>query len=90
MHPGNSCVTQSLIFLVLAFFFLGLFYTKENLFFLGLFATKENLLSLQEMPSPRLDSGSPRLLGLDTGNPAADGEAEMWIMGLIGTIKFSH
>ena len=32
---------------------------------------------LQDLPSPRL-------LGLDTGNPAADGEAEMWIMALIG------
>ena len=39
--------------------------------------------------SPRLDTGSPRLLGLDTGNPAADGEAEMWIMALIGTISLS-
>ena len=33
-----------------------------------------------------LGEGSPRLLGLDTGNPAADHEAEMWIMGLIGTL----
>ena len=33
-----------------------------------------------------LVQGSPRLLGLDTGNPAADHEAEMWIMGLIGTL----
>merc|ERR1712127_755384 len=29
---------------------------------------------------------SGRMLGLDTGNPAADAEAEMWIMALIGTL----
>merc|ERR1711915_780796 len=27
-----------------------------------------------------------RMLGLDTGNPAADFEAEMWIAALIGTL----
>jgi hypothetical protein len=26
------------------------------------------------------------MLGLDTGNPEADAEAEMWIMGLIGVL----
>jgi len=31
--------------------------------------------------------GSPRMdIGLDTGNPAADHEATMWLMALIGTL----
>jgi len=32
-------------------------------------------------------NGSPRMdIGLDTGNPAADHEASMWLMALIGTL----
>ncbi len=31
-------------------------------------------------------SSIERMLGVDTGNPAADYEAEMWLMGLIGVL----
>ena len=46
--------------------------------------SKEFSLITCELPPPHQGLSSPRLLGLDTGNPAADGEAEMWIMALIG------
>ena len=36
-------------------------------------------------PSKRCYSGQG-FLGMDTGNPAADHEAEMWIAALIGTL----
>ncbi|XP_023340478.1 uncharacterized protein LOC111710598 [Eurytemora carolleeae] len=32
------------------------------------------------------DDVKGRMLGLDTGNPDADSEAEMWIMALIGAM----
>ena len=31
-------------------------------------------------------SESPRMMGINTGNPAADSEAGMWLMALIGTL----
>jgi len=33
-----------------------------------------------------LVASEARMLGLDTGNPEADAEAEMWIAGLLGTL----
>merc|ERR1719167_210805 len=43
--------------------------------------------SIKDVMVERADSdATPRMLGLDTGNPAADFEAEMWIAALIGTL----
>jgi len=42
--------------------------------------------SLEKNDKEVIDNRNGKMLGLDTGNPEADSEAEMWIMALIGAM----
>ena len=43
-----------------------------------------NIFKMSQQVYAADDSTGRQMLGLDTGNPEADAEAEMWIAGLLG------